>query len=172
MYPGSRERKQSFNEKARLTPLDAAKVRIALMQQKEDNFDEAAERFIERAEKSGQGSNEPMSIPCRAGRSSFAINWQGYMRPCIMVTKPEVSVFDQNFMSAWRKIVEDTEQIRLSSRCSACTMNQVCQTCAACALLETGSYDGTPEYMCRYTENTVRLLKEYLKEKQEENVNG
>lgn len=170
MYPGSRERKQSFNENARLTPSCAAKVRISLMQQKNDNFEEIAKDFIEKAEKSSPGVSEPMSVPCRAGRSSFAINWQGYMRPCIMVTEPEVSVFSQGFVSAWRQIVEDTARIRLSSKCSACNMRQVCQTCAACALLETGGYDGTPEYMCQYTKETIRLMKEYLKENPEEGI--
>ena len=29
---------------------------------------------------------------------------------------------------------------------------------AASALLETGRYDGTPDYMCRYTAHTFRLL--------------
>ena len=93
------------------------------------------------------------------------------MRPCIMVTKPQTSVFLQDFMTAWRKIVEDTARIKLSSKCSACTMREVCQTCAACALLETGSYDGTPKYMCQYTENTIQQLKKYLKEKREDIIN-
>ena len=34
----------------------------------------------------------------------------------------------------------------------------LCRTCAASALLETGRYDGTPDYMCRYTAHTFRLL--------------
>ncbi|MDD7143316.1 radical SAM/SPASM domain-containing protein [Fusicatenibacter saccharivorans] len=171
MYPGSRERNQSFNENARLTPSAAAKMRICLMQRKNADFEEFAKNFIERAEKTSSRVYESMSIPCRAGRSSFAINWQGYMRPCIMVTKPQTSVFSQDFMSGWRKIVEDTARIKLSSKCSACTMREVCQTCAACALLETGSYDGTPKYMCQYTENTIQQLKKYLKEKREDIIN-
>ena len=138
------------------------------MHQSNVNFEEYAKKFIEKGENKSSEAYESMSIPCRAGRSSFAINWQGYMRPCIMVTKPEVFVFSQDFMTAWRQIVEDTAQIKLSSKCSVCTMQSVCQTCAACALLETGSYDGTPKYMCQYTDNTILQLKEYLKEKQED----
>ena len=162
MYPGSRERKQGFNENARLTPSNAAEERIRLLKQK-NNFEEAAKKFVEKAEKRSQDVYEMTSVSCRAGRSSFAVNWQGNMRPCIMVTKPEVPILSHGFATAWKQIVEKTEQIRLSSKCSACTMQQVCQTCAACALLETGSYDGTPEYMCQYTENTLQMLKKYLK---------
>ena len=171
MYPGSRERNQSFNGHARLTASVAAKMRIYLMMQSNVNFEEYAKKFIEKGENTSSETYESMSVPCRAGRSSFAINWQGYMRPCIMVTKPEVFVFSQDFMTAWRQIVEDTARIKLSSKCSVFTMQSVCQTCAACALLETGSYGGTPKYMCQYTENTILQLKKYLKEKQEDLIN-
>ena len=44
-----------------------------------------------------------------------------------------------------------TEEIRTSEKCGKCTLREVCNTCAACALLETGSYDGVPDYICRYT---------------------
>ena len=37
-------------------------------------------------------------------------------------------------------------------------LRTLCRTCAASALLETGRYDGTPEYMCRYTAHCFRLL--------------
>ena len=39
-------------------------------------------------------------------------------------------------------------------------MRHLCRTCAASALLETGSYDGVPDYMCRYAEESLRLLRE------------
>ena len=37
-------------------------------------------------------------------------------------------------------------------------LRTLCRTCAASALLETGRYDGTPDYMCCYTAHTFRLL--------------
>ena len=39
-------------------------------------------------------------------------------------------------------------------------MRHLCRTCAASALLETGSYAGVPDYMCRYAEESLRLLEE------------
>lgn len=44
----------------------------------------------------------------------------------------------------------------------------MCRTCAASALLETGSYDGVPDYMCRYAEESLRLLREEFAEMQKE----
>lgn len=161
MYPASRERKQEVIENARLTPSLAAKTRVCLMAQ-DDNFKKKASSFIETAELTQPGTYESTPVPCRAGRSSFAINWQGQLRPCIMVTEPEITVFEKGFMYAWEQIVAATAQIRLSPKCAACTMRKICQTCAACALSETNAYNGTPEYMCQYTQETLRLLKEQL----------
>ena len=102
---------------------------------------------------------------CHAGKCSFTINWQGEMRPCVIMKEPAMSVFDHSFIEAWEYIKEKTSQIILSSKCNTCNKRTVCRTCAACALLETGSYQGKPEYMCEYVEETYRLL---LKEKNNE----
>lgn len=166
MYPASRERERAFDENARLSPESAAKIRVEIIKQKYQNFEEMANDFILKSK--NEVKNESMGVSCRAGRSSFAINWQGKMRPCIMVTQPEMSVFSYGFLSAWDYINEKTVKIRLSSKCNQCTLREVCQTCAACALLETGSYKGTPDYMCRYTKETLRLLQEIAEEKREE----
>lgn len=161
MYPASRERAGKFNQDSRLSPELAAKARVHFMEQETDHFLETAKQLIDKVKNTRPGAEGPMPMPCRAGRSSFMINWQGKMRPCVMVTHPEIPVFPQDFTSAWKQLVEETSQIRLSSKCSACRNRKLCQTCAACALLETGSYSGTPEYMCRYTEETLRLLEGY-----------
>lgn len=101
-------------------------------------------------------------IRCRAGRSSFAINWQGNMRPCIFLTSPQVPVFENGFSESWKQITEVTDSIRLSEKCANCSMRKVCQNCAACAMAECGSFDGVPEYMCRYTEETLKLFQKEL----------
>ena len=62
------------------------------------------------------------------------------------------------------------EQVRSVGKC---TLREVCNTCAACALLETGNYDGVPDYICRYTKKTVQVLEESFDEKdQETDKNG
>ena len=53
--------------------------------------------------------------------------------------------------------------LRISARCSSCKLRKVCNTCVAAAIAETGKADGVPEYLCRYTEATVRYLKETSK---------
>ena len=52
----------------------------------------------------------------------------------------------------------------MNAKCSACHLRHLCRTCAASALFETGSYDGVPDYMCRYAEESLRMLKEEWKQ--------
>lgn len=167
MYPASRERTVDFDKESRLSPEIAARARVKIMQEKEqDQFVQTASALLAKGSTSA-GNEIPLPIQCRAGRSSYVINWQGMMRPCIMLTKPEADVFQKGFSAAWKEITEEVSKIRLNAKCSACTMREVCQSCAACAYSETGAFDGVPEYMCRYTKETLRLLKEQIDQIQE-----
>ena len=78
------------------------------------------------------------------------------MRPCVMMSQPEIDVFETGFSNAWELLQSGVEKITLSPHCSSCSVRRICQTCAACAKLETGSYDGIPDYMCRYTRELLR----------------
>ena len=160
MYPASRERGRPFEQQARLNPHEAAKARVQFQKSNmtAERFRDFAMGMLYEAANTPPGLDQPGYVSCRAGRSHFVINWQGQMRPCIMLNSPSASVFEMGFARAWEKIVCETEQIVLSAKCSRCTLRQVCQTCAACALLETGSYEGVPDFMCRYTEETLKLL--------------
>ena len=163
MYPASRERSTVFSQNSRLTAEQAATVRVELLKNRmeKEDFCQFSVDFIKKANaKPGKCVSQP--IACRAGRSSFIVNWQGNMRPCVMMSKPEIPVYKEGFKEAWYKIVKSTELIRLSPKCSECSLREVCQTCAACAFLESGSYDGVPDYMCRYTKETLRILKKEL----------
>ena len=79
-----------------------------------------------------------------------------------MLTQPTVPVFETGFAKGWSEIAEGVSRIRLNAKCGACKWRLLCRSCAACAYWETGAYDSVPEYMCRYTEETYRLLEEYL----------
>lgn len=52
------------------------------------------------------------------------------------------------------------EELRTSIKCSQCILRNVCNTCAAAAIAETGCADGVPEYLCRYTKATIQYLQE------------
>lgn len=160
MMPAERERNKPFDMQSRLDPEAAAKVRINALKKEmgEETFRQyviqsliAVETFVP--------ADTPRCVTCYAGNCSFTINWQGSMRPCVVLSTPSVSVFEHGFDEAWNKVREEVGKIRLNLKCSQCNLRTFCRTCAASALLETGSFDGVPEYMCRYAAESYRLIK-------------
>lgn len=162
MMPAVRERSLPYDMQARLDPEEAAKARVHALKREmgPEVFRQYARQSLERAEHPAPAEEKPGHISCMAGRCSFTINWQGEMRPCVILSEPAVSVFDTGgFEAAWKRITEETAEIVLNAKCSVCRVRHLCRTCAAGALLETGNYEGIPDYMCRYAEETLRLLK-------------
>lgn len=127
------------------------------------------EEFRQRAEAMKAGICTPDSdvcegtpgekMACRAGRSSFWINWRGDMTPCGMMLQPVVSVRELGFAHAWEETKAATAQIRLPSACAQCGYQHMCHACAAMCVTETGAFDGKPEYVCGMTKATAELTQ-------------
>lgn len=162
MMPATRERTQPYNFQSRLKPEDAAARKLEYIGETlyPEERKEQYKEMIKTVNDTPSREQIPGKMECQAGRVLFFINWQGYMRPCVMLTEPSIPVFEMEFNKAWKQLQEGVAKYRLSAMCHACTLRNICQTCAACAYWETGDYQGTPEYMCRYTKETLRLLKE------------
>lgn len=163
MLPATRERSMPYNLQSRLDPEEAAKARVEALRREMGS--ELFEQYCRKACWEVEHilpENGPGHMSCLAGKCSFTINWQGEMRPCVIMTEPAVSVFKSGFEDAWKYITEETNKILLSTHCRACHLRPLCRTCAASALLETGRYDGVPEYMCRYTECTMKCLTQEM----------
>lgn len=162
MIPAIRERDLPYNMQSRLNPEEAARARILALKREmgPEVFPQYVCQSVERADHPEPAEAKPGHMSCMAGQCSFTINWQGEMRPCVILTEPAISVFEVGFKAAWKYIVEETHKILLNEKCSTCHMRHLCRTCAASALLETGSYDGVPDYMCRYAGESLRILRE------------
>lgn len=162
MMPATRERDLPYNMQSRLNPEEAARARIHALKREmgPELFPQYVRQSVERADHPEPVEAKPGHMSCMAGQCSFTINWQGEMRPCVILTEPAISVFEVGFKAAWKYIVEETHKILLNEKCSTCHMRHLCRTCAASALLETGSYDGVPDYMCRYAGESLRILRE------------
>ncbi|MCI7737601.1 MAG: radical SAM protein [Clostridiales bacterium] len=161
MMPAVRERSLPFDSQSRVSPEEAARaaLRALRLQLPEDFFRQYVRQSLERvrdpAFPRGDGH-----VSCLAGNCSFTVNWQGEMRPCVVLSSPSVPVFDTGFDAAWQTICEQTRAIRIHPQCTQCSLRPLCKICAAAALLETGAFDGIPPYLCRYAEETLRLLLE------------
>lgn len=162
MMPATRERELPYNMQSRLEPEEAAQAGIYALKRGvgSELFPQYVYQSVYKADYPEPAEAVPGHMSCMAGQCSFTINWQGEMRPCVILSEPAVSVFEIGFEAAWKYIVEETDKILLNAKCSTCHMRHLCRTCAASALLETGSYDGVPDYMCRYARESLRILRE------------
>lgn len=161
MYPAQRERIQPFDRQSRLDPEEAASAKIHFLRRmmEAEAFDELCRQtngLIKRTQSEIQQEANKHNIQfekmhCQAGRTSLAVNWQGRMQPCVMLTNPSFSVLETGLKEAWRQLQRAVDEICLSEKCGSCKYRAVCQTCAACAFHEGGSFDAVPAYMCQYT---------------------
>ena len=156
MYPAQRERTKPFDLQARLSPEKAAAAKLHFMKQTMETgaFKEMCRQTMESVhmiEKKNLKDKMPEKMHCQAGRTSFAVSWQGKMQPCVMLNCPSFPIFEIGVKSSWQQLKNAVNEIYLSGECSVCKYRTVCQTCAACALHEGGIFDAVPKYMCKYT---------------------
>lgn len=171
MFPPVRRDESKAGQNARFTPEEAAYYRCKTLY-----LQYGAERFLNFLDELEQGAapglepgcelqEEGDGVLCRAGRAAFWITWSGDMMPCGMMTGPVVRPFESGFLPAWSRLTEQTAAIRLSPTCAGCQIKRACSTCAAMTYSETGRFDGTPDYRCRYMAvlpSAARKLREEL----------
>lgn len=69
-------------------------------------------------------------LPCGGAHSSFHINWEGEMCPCIAFAQSvHCDVRHQGFASAWREVRQQMEAYQPPKECCECEMQSVCMTC-------------------------------------------
>lgn len=106
----------------------------------------------------GSGKELPPRFRCRAGRSSFWINWRGEMTPCGMLELFTEYPFENGFQKSWEKIKESIEKQTVLTECVKCEKRDICRVCPAMAYSETGDFNKKPEYVCKMTENWAKEL--------------
>lgn len=158
MLPGIHEAGKPIEQQSRLSPEAAAAAEIKMLKEEMDS--EAFPQYVTMriAQTEREDAVYPEKISCMAGNCSFAVGWQGEMRPCVTLSEPSVPVFEIGFEEAWEEISKKAKVLHVNEKCTRCRLRPICKTCAASAKLETGEYDGVPEYLCRYAEEYLRLL--------------
>lgn len=161
MYLKAKGNKSDFNNEYRIDPQKVANIDtfIRYSTETKESFMKNRWEYLNRYEY-GKNTEPPKYLPlsCRAGKSSFWINWQGNITPCVFLDNIYMNVFENGFIKSWKYIVEESKNIFLSSDCKLCDKREVCQVCAAAAYCETGSVSKKPEYLCKLTEETIRIL--------------
>ena len=170
MFPPARKREFAKNY-VRLTPKQAAQSMFDSFQCRcpDMGMDAAVKNTLAKVkdvtpERLNEISKTTLNgLGCRAGRSGFWINWQGELLPCGMFDKPKISLLEHSFEECWKYIVEETAKLTRCWECESCSKKEICKTCAAACLTETGHMDGKPEYLCQMTEACYQMLLDHEK---------
>ncbi len=160
-------------EQYRLEPEEAARSLVNCFQYAHANADMEAScrqtlNMLQNPGKLGNGTG----FSCRAAHSGFWMNWKGEMLPCGMFEEPRISLLQHSFHDCWNYIVETCRNIRISSKCVECDVQNICQICPAACLTETGSTEECPEYLCRMTKESIRIMKSYISDRKDTQTNG
>ena len=164
MFPPVRRDPTMTGRNERFTPEEAAYYRLKAfrLQYGEERYHNFLENIL-------KGSVPPLGlddscvdpldgkIRCRAGKAAFWITWDGLMTPCGMMPEPAVDMAGRSFAESWAEITKISERMKLSGICMKCPNQELCHSCAAMALTETGEISGVPSYLC---ETVMELRKQ------------
>lgn len=168
MFPPIRRDESMVGCNARLSPEDAAlaRVRADYLQGDPGWFRGMAEyfsRFVpldqlpERRNAEGE-----LGMRCRAGLSSFWVDWQGNLMNCGMYPSVKLDLAGQ-FRDKWKELTELTAGVRYKPGCLGCPNKGLCHPCIAMVSNECGDVNGTPEYLCRMNAAAARLYGEFAR---------
>lgn len=160
MYPPVRVDGDKTGCGNRLSPEEAARCSVQwdLLRFTPEEFQlraEAMER-LEAVEPPDCPTELTRGVRCRAGGSSFWMTWDGRMLPCGMLPGEGVRPLELGFKQAWEETRRVTAAITSPQGCNACPHRDLCPSCPAVCITETGSYDQVPGYVCKQTTETIR----------------
>ena len=167
MFPPVRRDEHQIGRNDRLEPEQAALARVAadFVQSEPEWFVAQAMRYrrfvpLEQLARPAE-MPEKMRMACRAGLSSFWVDWQGTMTNCGMYGSVLVPLEGRDFQSAWKELVDKTAQLRFAPDCAACPNRPLCHPCVAMIYNECGDLNGRPNYVCRMHQAQARLYWEF-----------
>ena len=73
----------------------------------------------------------PRGLYCNAGRTFFAVNWDGTMGPCLDFPRDVIcaNVKAVGFETAWREVNQGVKDYTVPEACRACAWNTKCHYC-------------------------------------------
>lgn len=108
-------------------------------------------------------NEQPMGFGCRAGNSTFWINWQGKMLACGMLSGEGIDSKQLGIQKSWEILKSQVSSTKRNKKCPNCKYKNMCQVCVASCQAETGAFDKIPKYLCDMNEEYERLLIDYIK---------
>lgn len=164
MMPACRERPRPFDRSQRLSPEEYARAKLRLLPTLEDPgfVQEDLRQMLENIERDRGTAGDTTGFKCKAGKCSCAINWQGMMRPCVLMRSPEVNALEKGFLPAWQELRAICATAEKDPKCAACAYRSICPTCPAAEQAETGVIGKAPEYLCECMEAFIEEVRAHL----------
>lgn len=75
--------------------------------------------------------NTAFGVTCGAGRSGFAVDWRGGMRPCNNFPCDGEDILKLGFREAWKRTNHTATHYPLPTECEGCAYKGVCKHCVA-----------------------------------------
>jgi len=82
-------------------------------------------------ETGGKNTGEARGVKCGAGRSNFAIDWRGYMRPCNTFPCDGYEVLKDGFAESWKAVNQLANNFPRPVECEECPYKKICKHCIA-----------------------------------------
>lgn len=171
MFPPLRREASMIGRNERFTPKEAAKYSFKNYRlQFGDKLYEERLRGIVKGAVFPPGLDENCiaqkdgKVHCRAGKAAFWITWDGWMTPCGMMPEPRIDMKSLMFGEAWKKLVEVSNQMKISGVCAECPNRKLCHSCAAMAMAETGNTASVPQYLCEMVQEMRQIAIKELGE--------
>lgn len=79
----------------------------------------------------GNQTEHTIGVGCGAGRSGFAVDWRGNMRPCNTFPCEGENVLTLGFEEAWRRTNHTATHYPLPIECEGCAYKGLCKHCVA-----------------------------------------
>lgn len=166
LYPPMRNSEDNKGvNTGRFSPLEAAEYKLKYERLKSDKgeflkkWDNLQKGLSVTENECFEPDEEGDGLHCRAGKTSYWIDWCGNMSHCGIIPSNKNNVFEKDFSQCWKNVRENAEKIRLPRECKDCKYKSVCPSCGASCLCETGVYDKRPEYLCEYSREFAKLMK-------------
>ena len=88
---------------------------------------------------------------CSAGRSGFAVNWDGAMKPCLNFPRDVVCAHPlcDGFRQAWSEVNEGVKNYEVPQACHSCELKDECYYCPKCHQKVAARHLCDPDY-CNY----------------------
>ncbi|MBW1988179.1 MAG: radical SAM protein [Deltaproteobacteria bacterium] len=98
---------------------------------------------------------------CGAGRTSFHLDAQGRLSPCLMMERPREDALKDGFAPAWRRLRNQVQNQALAEpeACADCEKKLICDFCPPFFALETGSPRKVSAYVCEIADIRLRMIR-------------